>query len=189
MNSLPAQDFANRFVSSYGAGWNEVLTMLTNGVPCAKHMAEFIDDIEFFGQQTPVYVDETGCVEEGNRIVLAQCILDREIEFKMEPSPPFDAQELCTVEFDIEQGDVKNLEYHASDYLSFRADRDWVSLIDFSVDEEDGVALLHCPSGQYTADRIEPLFSRRLEGMAGVRVIGVRAAMLDPAAVDDDGSE
>lgn len=189
MESLPAQDFANRFVSAYGAGWNEVFTMVTNERPCAQHMAEFIDDIEFYGQQTPVYVDDTGCVESGNRIVLAQCILDGNIDFKVEPSPYFDAQELCVVEFDIESGDIDNLQRHAADYLSFRADRDWVDLVDFQVDGDEGFAVLHCPSGQYTADRIEPLISRRLEGIAGVPVMGLRVSMLDPASVDDDGHE
>lgn len=189
MESLPAEEFVKRYVSAYGESWNEVLSMMTEEAPCAKHMAEFIDDIEAHGQQTPVYIDETGCVSEGNKIVLAQQIMNQDILFKYGPEPEPNVDNLFIVEFDVESGNMKYLKKHASEFFSFRVGPDWVYPFDANGEDDEFYAVMYCPSGGYIADRLEPVLAHRLPIVSGIDPISFRVSQLDVAEVDEDGPE
>lgn len=179
MNSIPARDFLNKYVSAYGAPWEEVFDEMTNSQPCAKHMAEFIDDLERHGQQVPVFVDPDGMVSEGNKVALALSILDKKISFLNSNPPDASDDQVWVVEFETDSGvDEKGLS-HLNDYLSFRVEDDWVYPLDAAWEDGETMVLMYCPSGQYTADRLAPIITERLQRMAGVMISGFHVSAYD----------
>lgn len=187
MKSLPAEEFLNQHTSAYGAPWAEVFYDLTNEPLCAMHMAEFIDDLERYGQQTPVYVDNDGMVDEGNRIAMGLAVLGEDVEFVIGTPPDWEDSQLWEVEFDIVSGDAEHFFNHIEDVFSFRCEDDWVVPLDAAMGGEEVCVTVFCRSGEFTADRLAPEISKRLERLAGVVVAGMRVSM--PQTVDEDTSE
>lgn len=187
MKSLPAKEFLNHHTSAYGAPWAEVFYELTKEPLCAVHMAEFIDDLERYGQDTPVYVDNDGMVDEGNRIALALAVLGEEVLFTEGPPPEYDDSQLWEVEFDIFSGDEEYFFNHIEDIFSFRCEDDWVYPLTAAASDGEVSVVVFCRSGEFTADRLAPEISARSQRLAGVTVSSIRTSLCE--AVDEDTSE
>lgn len=187
MNTLPAKDFLQRFTSAYGMQWNEVFDEYTKKPPCAKQMAEFIDDLEMYGQQTPVYVDKDGMVAEGNKLCLALFVLGENIEYSTAPPPEEDENQIWILEFDIDSEVGAEFYGHLIDYLSFRIDDDWVYPMDAHIEDDSVMVEMHCASGESVSNRLGFIVSDRLHTRAGISISGVRVSA--PEWVDEDTSE
>lgn len=186
MYILPAREFLTRFTNAYGETWEELFFDLTADAPCAKHFAELINDLEEYGQQTPVYVDKHGMVIDGNRVAMCLGILEMDVEYTIGDPAPLSEDQVFALEFDIDDCDEDFLN-HLDSYLSFRFEEDWIMPIDMSVEDEDVTVVIFCPSGQYTADRITPVISERLERIAGASIGALRVSAYE--ALDEDASE
>lgn len=189
MNSMPASEFLDRYTSAYGAPWAEVFYDFTRNKMTAKHMAELIDDLEQYGQQSPVYVDKTGMVKKGNHLAMALGVLGEEISFEEGSEITIMDSQVWEVEFRVDAGNFKALCKHLHAVLGFRFETDWIYLIDaaWDKDSKEVSAILVVPSGELVGDRIAPEISRRLETLGGVSASGVRVSLFE--AVDEDTSE
>lgn len=187
MKTLPAREFVTKYVSGYGETWSETFVELTKEQPCAKHMAEFIDDVEMYGQQNPVYVDEDGCVTEGNKLVLANYIMDRDVDFVLADPPEPDESQLVVLEFDVEYGSIKYLMTHISEFLSFRIDNEWVYPLDGGAQDNEVFVIMYCEPGISAAASLAYAVTERLEKLAGVGIIGLSVDEVE--VVDDEASE
>ena len=186
MNTLPAREFLERFVNAYGQTWESLFFDLIDTPPGAKHMAEFIDDLEEHGQQEPAYIGKDGLVLEGNRIALALAVLNKDISFTFDEFPAPDADEFWDLEFTVESGDDEALFNNLDAYLSFRVENDWVAPWSAGMMNGEATVVMHCPSGEYTAERMALLISDRLERLAGVKVSGVYVCA---TVLDDEAAE
>lgn len=188
MYTLPAREFLTRFTNAYGETWEELFFDLTEDAPCAKHFAELMDDLEEHGQQSPVYVDQHGMVIDGNRIAMCLAILDQEVGYIIGDPAPFSEEQFFALEFEIDDCEEDFLN-HLDSYLSFRFESDWIMPIDLSVEDNDVIVVIYCPSGQYTADRITPVISERLQRLAGASVSALRVSSCEVEVLDEDTSE
>lgn len=186
MNTLPAREFLERFVNAYGQTWESLFFDLIETPAGAKHMGEFIDDLEKHGQQEPAYIDKDGLVLEGNRIALALAVLDQSINFTFDDFPVPNRDEFWDLEFTVESGDETDLFNNLDAYLSFRVGSDWVGPWSAAMTDGEATVVMHCPSGEYTADKMAAMISDRLERLAGVTVSGVYvcATVLDDKAAE-----
>ena len=186
MDTLPAREFLERFVNAYGQTWEALFFDLTENSHGAKHMAEFIDDLERYGQQTPAYIDTDGLVLEGNRVALAMAVLNANINFTFEHPPTPDISDFWDVEFTVDTGDEVTLFNNLDSILSFRVEGDWVTPWSAGMMDGEATVVMHCPSGQYTADRLAPLISDRLQRLAGVTASGIYVC---ETVLDDEAAE
>lgn len=188
MSTLPAREFLDRFVNAYGQTWESLFFELTSEPECAQHMAEFIDDLERYGQQEPAYVDERGMVADGNRLVMALAILNETVEFEMSREPVPRPDQFWEIEFSIDEDEISadRLFDHLDCYLSFRVDGDWVQPLDAGYMDGEVSVTMFCPSGEYTADRLSSAISERLHRLAGVYVGNIYVSAV---AVDDETAE
>lgn len=190
MYSIPAKEFLERFTNAYGETWQELFFDLTSEAPCARHFAELIDDLEEYGQQETAYVDKDGIVMEGNRIAMCLAILGKDINYVVANPAEAEPNQFFTVDFEVAFGSQKEeREFfnHIDDYFSFRAGDDWVTPVDAVGEDGYVMVVLHCPSGQYTADRLPPIITDRLLRLAGVSMEALRvseAEWLDEDAVE-----
>lgn len=185
MNNISAREFLDRFANPYGESWEEFFFNSTEHSLCAKSMGELIEDIDQYGQQTTVFVGLDGMVDEGCRVAVALAIMDKPIDYVIREFDGYEIENIFEVEFTLEQGDAKVLENHSRDLLSFRSGDDWVACIWGEGEDGDYTFLIHCPSGQQTADLIAPVISERLQ-QVGMDVSAMRVAR---AEVDEDVSE
>lgn len=187
MKSLPAKDFLQRFTSAYGMQWNEVFDEYTKHAPCAKQMAEFIDDLEMYGQQTPVYVDKDGMVAEGNKMVVALNVLGEKVSYIHGLPPDEDEGQIWILEFDVMSEVDPEFYTHLVDYLSFRIDEDWVMPLDANIEDDSVMVEMYCPTGESVANVLAGIVADRLHRTAGVSITGVRVSA--PVWVDEDTAE
>lgn len=184
---MNANDFMNHYFTAYGESWDETFRDFIGHPLCAKHMAEFIDDIEIYGQQNPVYIDRQNMVINGHRIVLALGIMNRDVDFVRAPAPtPLDNQ-LWDVEFEILHGATEDFFNHLGDILSFRFEDEWIEPLDAMLFESEVCCTLHVKAGEHAADRLAPTITDRLRRLGGVSVTGMRISLAE--AVDEDASE
>lgn len=186
MNTLPAKEFLDRFITAYGETWEELFDSLTEHPPCAKHLAEMIDDIERYGQQNPIFVDKDGMVSDGHTVAVALTILGEEVKFVMADAPDPEPEQLWEVEFEVDDSDFADAFDHLQDYLSFRVEGDWVQPLTAMSQDGEVTIVMFCPGGEYTADRMLPEISERLQRLAGVSVSGAYVSQL---VLDEDPAE
>lgn len=187
MDTLPAREFLERFINAYGQTWEALFFDIIKTPAGAKHMGEFIDDLEEHGQQEEAFIDKDGVVLEGNRIALALAVLNKDIKFTFDEFPIAHGYQFWTLEFQIESGDEKDILNNLDSYLSFRVGKDWVTPWHVEADEDGEVAVvMHCPSGEYTADRMVPIISERLRRLAGADISGV---YVSATVLDDEAAE
>jgi len=186
MNILKARDFIDRYVSGYGAPWEEVFSDMIRNKACAQHMAELIDDLERYGQQTLAVVDHTGMVSDGNAIAISLAILDEDIEFTVGAEPMPEDHQVWVLEFEADGKVPEEVFDSLYAYLSFRVEDDWVYPLDADFSDESGefTVLMLCPSGEYTAERLSPYIYDRMNNLAGLSISAVH--VYDPAGVDGE---
>lgn len=185
MDSMPAKDFLDKYVSAYGETWSSTFGWMVEGQPSAKHMAAFIDDLEIYGQQNPVLVDKSGMVSEGHRRALALNVLGADIEYSnIIPAAPRKDQ-VWYAEFHIDsQEDEDNVETFLDAYLSFRIDDDWVEPTDAGFLNGLVVVEMFVPSGEPIARRLDFYITERLKVHAGVDVGTTK--IMSHSEVDED---
>lgn len=187
MSTISAREFLSRFVNSYGMTWEELFFGFTDTELSAKYMAELISDIEVNGQQTTVYVDKNGMVDDGNYIALSLAILNKDINYEVARAPhPVDGQ-LYSVEFDIDGGRKEFIDKDLFAILSFRVGDDWVHPIDADAEGDSLTVVMYCPGGENTATAMSQVISDRVERLARVSISSLRVSHC--VAVDEDTTD
>lgn len=186
MNVMPANEFLTMHTSAYGMSWKELFDLMISHPYAAKHMAEFIDDVEIYGQQTPVYVDREGMVSEGNKLAMALDLLGMDVEYEYSDYPDDEPGQLWIVEFEHDNALSVDVIDNLVSILSFRVESDWVVPIDGDVGPEEGVIIMLCESGAGTASRLPQIVYERL-ARVGAKIHSVQCSEYTP--VDDEANE